>query len=250
MALVLSVAATKPRGAGPSDLQSTPLALFDRLDAEFHFALDAAAEDDPEFHRCQRYFTPRDDGLAQSWALDDDASAVWCNPPYSKVAPWIEKAAQEAMENAVTSVLLVMASTSLGWFRTAIEHADEIRFIIGSLTFGPGNTNRAPFGSALLIFRPEQRTPGHAYLTWMERDEKNHACHLCDATFARERQLSGHLRSAHGIRKKKLGRLCNNCGGTFMTGAVCDECDFGLCKACCIEAGEQGETHIHAVRKY
>jgi phage N-6-adenine-methyltransferase len=253
MSLVLSVAATKPRGPGASDLQSTPRALFDRLHAEFDFALDAAAEDDPEFHRCDTYFTPRDDGLKQSWAdalPSRPGASVWCNPPYSNVAPWIEKAGREARENGVTSVLLVMAATSLGWFRTAMQTADEIRLIVGSLTFGPSNTNRAPFGSALIVFRAQQRTPGHAFITWIDRDEKNLACDVCDETFARERQLSGHRRSAHNIRKKKLGRLCNNCADTFTTGAVCDECDFGLCKACCIEAGEQGETHIHAVRKY
>lgn len=43
----------------------TPQNLFDKLDAEFHFTLDAAASD--ENHKCARYFTQKDDGLRQNW---------------------------------------------------------------------------------------------------------------------------------------------------------------------------------------
>ena len=43
----------------------TPQKLFDKLDAEFHFTLDAAASD--ENHKCERYFTGKEDGLRQNW---------------------------------------------------------------------------------------------------------------------------------------------------------------------------------------
>ena len=43
----------------------TPQRLFDELDAEFHFTLDAAASDGN--HKCARYFTQSDDGLRQNW---------------------------------------------------------------------------------------------------------------------------------------------------------------------------------------
>lgn len=39
----------------------TPQNLFDELDAEFHFTLDAAASE--ENHKCTRYFTQKEDGL-------------------------------------------------------------------------------------------------------------------------------------------------------------------------------------------
>ena len=51
----------------------TPDALFRILDDEFHFTLDACAT--PENAKCQRYFTPRDDGLIQDWGTE----VVWCN---------------------------------------------------------------------------------------------------------------------------------------------------------------------------
>lgn len=43
----------------------TPQKLFDELDAEFHFTLDAAADDSN--HKCKRYFTQNEDGLRQNW---------------------------------------------------------------------------------------------------------------------------------------------------------------------------------------
>lgn len=43
----------------------TPQALFDELDREFHFDLDAAASDNNA--KCKRYFTKETDGLHNSW---------------------------------------------------------------------------------------------------------------------------------------------------------------------------------------
>jgi len=44
----------------------TPPDLFNRLDAIYHFTMDACAEQGNT--KCARYFSPEDDGLAQSWA--------------------------------------------------------------------------------------------------------------------------------------------------------------------------------------
>lgn len=43
----------------------TPQSLFDELDREFHFTLDAAAT--PDNAKCARFYTPQDDALKQSW---------------------------------------------------------------------------------------------------------------------------------------------------------------------------------------
>ena len=43
----------------------TPQWLFDQLDAEFHFTIDAAADD--QNHKCERYYTVKDDALTQKW---------------------------------------------------------------------------------------------------------------------------------------------------------------------------------------
>lgn len=57
----------------------TPKDFFDKLDAEFHFVLDAAATD--KSAKCPQYFTPETDGLSQSWNI---GGRVFCNPPYGE----------------------------------------------------------------------------------------------------------------------------------------------------------------------
>ena len=72
-----------------SDLWETPQDLFDRLDAEFGFDLDACAL--PQNAKCERYYTPEQDGLFQPWD-----GVVWCNPPYGRdIGKWVQKAYEE-----------------------------------------------------------------------------------------------------------------------------------------------------------
>ena len=44
---------------------ATPAAFFEKLNAEFGFTLDPCATD--ENHKCDRYYTIKDDGLSKSW---------------------------------------------------------------------------------------------------------------------------------------------------------------------------------------
>lgn len=46
----------------------TPQDLFNRLNDEFHFTLDAAASD--LNHKLPHYYTEKEDGLAQDWGGD------------------------------------------------------------------------------------------------------------------------------------------------------------------------------------
>lgn len=48
-----------------SDMWETPQELFEKLDGEFHFTLDACATH--ENAKCKRYFTERDNALVQDW---------------------------------------------------------------------------------------------------------------------------------------------------------------------------------------
>lgn len=70
----------------------TPQDFFDELNKEFHFVLDAAATD--KTAKCHLYYTPKTDGLLQSWNC---GGAVFCNPPYGReLGKWVKKAYQEA----------------------------------------------------------------------------------------------------------------------------------------------------------
>lgn len=71
------------------DDRRTPRSLFDPLNEEFEFTLDVAAS--AENALTDRYYDLEVNGLAQSWG----GERVWCNPPYSDLRPWVEKAQRE-----------------------------------------------------------------------------------------------------------------------------------------------------------
>lgn len=60
-----------------TDMWETPQDFFDELNSEFHFTLDVCAV--PENAKCEKFYTPDDDGLSQPWD-----GVVWCNPPIWK----------------------------------------------------------------------------------------------------------------------------------------------------------------------
>ncbi len=131
----------------------TPQALFDQLNQEFHFTLDAAASDSN--HKCERYFTEADDGLTKDWG----GETVFCNPPYGSVATgqWTKKCYEESRKPGTTVVLLIPARTDRASFHDYILGKAEIRFIRGRLEFelDGRQTCRAPFPSMLVVYRAD-----------------------------------------------------------------------------------------------
>jgi len=141
-----------------SDEWSTPQALFEALNAEFAFDLDAAA--DRKNAKC-------DDFLARNaLSLDWDTyglcvgPSVFLNPPYSKCREFIAKAAWEASKGC-TVVCLVPSRTDTRWFHDHVWDRDrhrpqpgvEVRFLKGRLKFS-GAKAGAPFPSMIVVFRP------------------------------------------------------------------------------------------------
>lgn len=129
-----------------TDLWGTPQDLFDELDAEFHFDLDVCAL--PENAKCERYYTPEQDGLVQEWA-----GTCWCNPPYGRqTGKWVKKAS----ECGTTVVMLIPARTDTKWFHDYIYGKEEVRFLRGRLHFvsaGGAVMDAAPFPSMVVVFR-------------------------------------------------------------------------------------------------
>lgn len=138
----------------------TPQNVFDKLDAEFHFALDVAATENSA--KCENFFTPETDGLNQSWSC---CGSVFCNPPYGReLKKWVRKAYTEA-QSGQTIVLLIPARTDTAFFHDYIYGKAEIRFVRGRLTFTDvdGNPKRdkrgrampAPFPSMVVVYNPK-----------------------------------------------------------------------------------------------
>lgn len=60
--------------------------VFDALNKEFEFDLDAAASD--KNHKCEGYLTIKDDALSINWSMMMVnyilVKTVWINPPYGR----------------------------------------------------------------------------------------------------------------------------------------------------------------------
>jgi phage N-6-adenine-methyltransferase len=149
------------RGAKPEvDNLETPWDFFTPLHERFNFAIDAAAL--PHNAKCERYFTPEDDGLAQSWR----GERVWCNPPYSNIEPWVAKAHTAGADLIV--MLLPANRTEQGWWQRQVEPFRDksrfnpslrVEFLPGRLRFIKHGHDRVepnqrpPFGCCLLIWQ-------------------------------------------------------------------------------------------------
>jgi len=103
--MVNKMALQKAMVSSKSNEWPTPQALFDDLNREFNFTLDPCATDDN--HKCDKYFTIKDNGLIQDWSKD----VVFMNPPYGgHTAEWLKKALDESKKGA-TVVCLIVSST-------------------------------------------------------------------------------------------------------------------------------------------
>lgn len=159
------IARTHPQ-QGPNekvdDRETTP-EVFAEIDARLGpFTLDVAASD----HNTKvpaNYYTKADDGLNLGWF-----GTVWCNPPYSNIKPWVEKAHSEWFNRPRSSLtriamLLPANRTEQGWWQDLIEPGRrngsiEVEFIRGRMRFiAAGDAEikpnaRPPFGVCLIIW--------------------------------------------------------------------------------------------------
>ena len=118
---------------------------MDVLKEEFEFMLDACSTDDNPT-ALPNWYTENDDGLKQDWQ-----TWTYCNPPYSEVELWVQKAHLEAAKGNY-SVMLLPARTDTKWFHRWIYGQYCIRFLKGRLKF-KGTLNSAPFPSMIVIFQ-------------------------------------------------------------------------------------------------
>ena len=153
-----------------NDLWATPPEVFEALDKEFCFGFDVCAEE--ETAKCRRFWTVESDALSKDWAIDTMESfqgerfpsgTLFCNPPYSKITPWVEKAIEAQLKGACT-VMLVMCDPSVKWFSLAQQYASETRFVTnGRLAFlkngVPQKGNNK--GSVIFVFDPHRISAGH-----------------------------------------------------------------------------------------
>lgn len=122
----------------------TPQFLFDELNDEFGFFLDACASE--ENHKCEFYFDKDDNGLVQDWAK---FGTVFMNPPDDEhLWEWVEKARDESLRGATVVCLLPIRYPSMYWraFCSSAEWRDVSDRLSAFVLI--------PY--AIVIFRPKE----------------------------------------------------------------------------------------------
>jgi phage N-6-adenine-methyltransferase len=141
------------------DDRATIPEVFDPLNERFAFTVDVAAA--AHNTKCKRFFSVEDDGLVRSW----QGHSVWCNPPYSDIRPWVEKAWEECHATRSIVMLLPANRTEQGWWQDCVEPFRDrpesplsVEFLAGRLRFiaagkdEVGPNERPPFGCCLLVW--------------------------------------------------------------------------------------------------
>lgn len=126
-----------------SDEWFTPLPLFQALNEVYNFTLDPCTSYDNPLDT-PLFLTEREDGLRVPWR----GHTVFCNPPYSNVVPWVEKA---VVEN-IPAVFLLPSRTDTRTFQEWIfPNMRWVIFLRGRIRFS-GCAQSAPFPSCLVGF--------------------------------------------------------------------------------------------------
>lgn len=167
-----------------STMWGTPRAFFAWLHAQLAFTLAVCAV--ATNAKLPRFFSPRDNGLAQSW----EGETAWCNPPYGRgIGQWLLKARDEAMRARALCALLVPARVDADWWRVGVMSADRkagrllrswydeestvwwlrweglvtgVYFHDERLTFEGAAEDAAPFPSAVVFHASPSRAPAIA----------------------------------------------------------------------------------------
>lgn len=151
------------------DDRGTRRDFFDPLHAEHQFTIDVAASAENALLR--RYFTVEADGLASPWS----GERVWCNPPYSDIPSWVEKAWVEMVDGTCALVVMLLPANRCEqpWWQTHVEPyrdgepfhgvrlttrflAKRLRFVMPeNYEWGTSRKkgDRPPFGCVLLTWQ-------------------------------------------------------------------------------------------------
>lgn len=89
---------------------------------------------------------PKFDGLSIQWP-----SKVFCNPPYSEISKWVDKAILEMFEfnHCKDIYFLIPSRTDTKYFEKLFSYCSELYFIKGRLHFNDSKLS-APFPSVLI----------------------------------------------------------------------------------------------------
>lgn len=138
----------------PRELLAAVRALLD-IDA---FVVDLAATRANTVAR--KFYGLRANSLLQPWTFDGFG---WCNPPFSDLAPWVQKGHEERAKGAQTA-MLVPAAVGANWWRDHVHGKAHVLLLNGRVMF-VGHAQGYPKDCAVLIYAAGW-TPGYRVWSW------------------------------------------------------------------------------------
>lgn len=112
----------KSHSAGEQDTWLTPP---DMLKCLGKFDLDPCCPPKMPWKTAKKMIHEPQNGLVANWA-----GRVWCNPPYSKPAPWVEKMAAHG-----NGIILLPANIDTKYGQLALLSGSAVFFVAGRLLF-------------------------------------------------------------------------------------------------------------------
>lgn len=123
-----------------SDAWKTPPSVWRPLsEAVGGFDLDPCTSSSADEIAVEEY---HEHGTERQWT-----GAVWCNPPYSAIGEWVDKAIREVgHERAETVVMLLPARTDTQWFHRLFDASTAVCLREGRIQFygEDGRASNAP----------------------------------------------------------------------------------------------------------
>jgi site-specific DNA-methyltransferase (adenine-specific) len=139
-----------------SERWCTPPEVFDPLNAEFNFDLDAAADEE----------TARKDNWSGDSLGSEDwpGTRIWVNPPYGKkLEPFVRRMALEADKGKLIVALIPFRCRGAWWHESVLGRATEVRCVRKRVSFirpeGTRGNFTGSFDSCVVIWRGHYRGP-------------------------------------------------------------------------------------------
>lgn len=121
----------------PRQEAATPDKLWQKINALWDFQIDVCAS--PYNTKRQKFFDANQDALSDKcpWVCDEWWRA-YCNPPFGKMQPWIDKAIREYQKHPNGLVVVLGKNDpSTKWYRAAQEHCYVIDLAGKRVQFDP-----------------------------------------------------------------------------------------------------------------
>jgi len=166
----------KERTENSKDHWETPNRIFKLIEKTLHlrFTLDPASSHTN--HKCEKYYTKKEDGLKQSWK----GEKVFCNPPYKNKDLWIKKGFEEGEHRKTIVVLLIPVNSDTKIWHQYVMKAQQILFVKGRISFElDGVPQGSPtFASCIVVFNSVSKKPKICSFYHKEKDLIKQFCKI------------------------------------------------------------------------